>query len=110
MVVPGRVEVVSHKTRPLGICQRTTCSLFLVSNQLPEFCSLLLQETAVGWSPAPWRKPGLGMCWLQRRVPLGSRSRAEAWRPGESPDWEVRARKDVAGTARQWKSQVGWRW
>ena len=89
MVVPGRVEVVSHKTRPLGICQRTTCSLFLVSNQLPEFCGLLLQETAVGWSPAPWRKPGLGMCWLQRRVPLGSRSRAEAWRPGESPDWEV---------------------
>ena len=51
MVVPGRVEVVSHKTRPFGIYRRTTCSPFIVSIQLPEL----------------W--------WL---VPSGSRSRVEA--------------------------------
>ena len=88
MVVPGRVEVVSHKTRPFGMYRRTTCSPLSRVQPDPRTlvaCSVgkpqpdgdrcpgegpgwvrvglggeFLREAAAGWRPASGRRPGLG--------------------------------------------------
>ena len=41
------------------------------------FGGVFLREATAGWRPVPGRRPGLGTCWLMRRVPSGSRSRLE---------------------------------
>ena len=75
MEIPGRVEVVSHKTRPFGFAGGPRAH-FLCARPVPR----TLTACSFGKpQPGGGRRPGEGPGWVRvghkRRVPYGSRSR-----------------------------------
>ena len=111
MTVTGRVmKVVSHKTRPFGICRRTTCSesLFLMFDQFPELLRLVPSGSHGRVESGTRGKARFGLSLSQvlgpgnelSQKPIGAGKRAQV--SGQIRKLGGLFTEGRGGTARQW--------